>query len=98
MDSAIRKLILSGEGQFVEFKKKANHPEKIIREVVAFANSGGGHLFIGVDDNGTISGLKFPEDEEYILTKAINELCKPNINFKVDYLQHKDAEILHYTI
>lgn len=98
MDSAIKKLIVSGEGQFVEFKKKANHPEKIVREVVAFANSGGGHLFIGVDDNGSISGLKFPEDEEYILTKAIHELCKPAINFKVDFLHHKDVEILHYTI
>ena len=66
--SEVLRLIRQGEGQFVEFKKKANHPEKIIKEVVAFANAGGGNLFIGVDDHGTISGLKFPEDEEYILT------------------------------
>lgn len=92
------KLIRSGEGQYVEFKKKANHPEKIIREVVAFANSQGGHLFIGVDDDGTISGLKYPEDEEYVLTKAIKELCKPLIDFKVKILQLKDVEILHYEI
>ena len=46
----IYQLINSGEGQFVEFKKKVNHG-KIIREVVAFANAQGGHLFIGVDDN-----------------------------------------------
>ena len=97
VQEAIR-LIRQGEGQFVEFKKKANHPEKIVREVVAFANSGGGHLFIGVDDNGSISGLKFPEDEEYILTKAIRELCKPAISFEVEYLEIRDVEILHYTI
>jgi len=93
------KFIKQGEGQFVEFKKKANHPEKIIREVVAFANSGGGNLFIGVDDNGTISGLRYPEDEEYVLSKAIEELCKPSIDFEVSYLQvREDIEILHYHI
>ncbi|MEM6737685.1 MAG: ATP-binding protein [Bacteroidota bacterium] len=95
---AIR-LIRQGEGQFIEFKKKANHPEKIVREVVAFANSDGGNLFIGVDDNGTISGLRYPEDEEYVLTKAIKELCKPEVAFEVSYLKVKeDIEILHYHI
>lgn len=92
------KLIRGGEGQFVEFKKKANHPEKIIREVVAFANTSGGNLFVGVDDNGTLAGLKYPEDEEYVLTKAINELCRPAIDFSVEILQVKDVEILHYYI
>ncbi|MEQ6167269.1 MULTISPECIES: ATP-binding protein [unclassified Ekhidna] len=93
------KLIRGGEGQFVEFKKKANHPEKIIREVVAFANSTGGHLFIGVDDNGALAGLKYPEDDEYVLTKAINELCRPAILFSVEVLQvREDVEILHYHI
>ncbi len=94
----ILKLIRGGEGQYVEFKKKANHPEKIIREVIAFANSQGGHLFIGVDDDGSISGLKYPEDDEYVLTKAIKELCKPLIDFQVKILQIKDVEILHYEI
>jgi len=94
----IVKLIRQGESQFVEFKKKANHPEKIIREVVAFANSEGGHLFVGVDDDRTISGLKYPEDDEYVLTKAIQELCKPVIDFTVDVLQINDIEFLHYQI
>lgn len=95
----VLKLIRGGESQYVEFKKKANHPEKIIREVVAFANSEGGHLFIGVNDNGTLAGLKYPEDEEFVLTKAIKELCRPAIDFTVELLQIKDdVEILHYHI
>ncbi len=93
------RLIHGGESQVVEFKKKANHPEKIIREVVAFANSDGGHLFIGVNDNGTLAGLKYPEDEEYVLTKAITELCRPAIEFTVELIQVRyDIEILHYHI
>ena len=93
------KLIRGGESQFVEFKRKANHPEKIIREVVAFANSEGGHLYVGVNDNGSLAGLKYPEDEEYVLSKAIRELCRPAIDFTVDLLIVKeDIEILHYYI
>ncbi len=93
------KLVRQGEGQFIEFKKKANHPEKIIREVVAFANSDGGNLFIGVDDDGTLCGLKHPEDEEFVLSKAIKELCKPKITFEVRQLKIKeDIEILHYKV
>lgn len=93
------KLIRSGESHYVEFKKKANHPEKIVREVVAFANAQGGHLFIGVDDDGNLSGLKYPEDEEYTLTKAIHELCRPQVYFTSEILNLKeDTEILHYQI
>ncbi|GAB4233005.1 MAG: hypothetical protein Tsb0034_06060 [Ekhidna sp.] len=96
--SAVR-LIKQGEGQFVEFKKKANHPEKIVREVVAFANAGGGNLFVGVDDNGTISGLSYPEDDEFVLTRAITELCRPKVDFEVQELKVKsDTVILHYRI
>jgi len=101
MNERVRKavrLIRKGEGQTIEFKKKANHPEKIVREVVAFANSEGGNLFIGVDDNGTISGLKFPDEEEFILSKAIRELCRPAIQFDVHHLVIKDAVILRYEI
>ncbi|WP_434478898.1 AlbA family DNA-binding domain-containing protein [Gemmatimonas sp.] len=32
-------------------------PDGLAAELVAFANSGGGRLFIGVHDNGTIAGL-----------------------------------------
>lgn len=95
----VLRLIHGGESQFVEFKKKATHPEKIIREVVAFANSEGGHLFIGVNDNGTLAGLKYPEDDEFVLTKAINELCRPSIDFTVELLEiREEVEILHYHI
>ncbi len=95
----IRRLISEGENGFVEFKKKANHPEKIIREVVAFANSSGGHLFIGVADDKKIAGLKYPEEEEFVLSRAIRELCNPQIEFEVETREFKDdKKILHYQI
>lgn len=71
-----------GEHIAQEFKKKIAHPEKVVREVVAFANTHGGRLMIGVDDDGTVSGLKFPEEEEYLLHQAILKYCHPPILFK----------------
>ncbi len=74
---ALKALVKQGEGMHLEFKLKAAHPEKIVREIVAFANTEGGLLLIGVSDDKSIPGLKFPDEEEYILTRAIAKYCAP---------------------
>lgn len=95
----LKRLVRGGESQTVEFKRKINHPEKVVREVVAFANSDGGHLLVGVDDNGNIPGLKFPDEEEFVMTKAIEELCRPKVEFSLERIQIKDGRsVLHYEI
>ena len=95
----IKRLVKGGEGDHVEFKKKINHPEKVIKEVVAFANTQGGHLFVGVDDDRHIDGLSFPHEEEFILTKAIEELCRPSIPFTTEIVELNESKsILHYEI
>ncbi len=79
----IKKLATKGEGLMIEFKKKAAHPEKIVRELVAFANTAGGHLLIGVDDDGTVSGQRFIEEEIFVMEKAIQELIHPPLEYQV---------------
>ncbi|TDQ13789.1 putative DNA-binding protein [Algoriphagus boseongensis] len=79
----VRALASKGEGLRIEFKKKASFPEKIIREVIAFANTEGGDLLIGVDDDGTVSGQKFIEEEIFVMEKAIRELIFPKLSFEV---------------
>jgi predicted HTH transcriptional regulator len=59
----LRKLAIQGEGIQLEFKRKATHPEKVVREMIAFANTHGGTVLIGVDDDGSLVGVKYPEDE-----------------------------------
>lgn len=83
----IRHLVSGGESVTVEFKRKVAHPEKIIKELVAFANTRGGYLFIGVNDDGTIPGLKFPEDHIYLLEKAIEKYCRPALPYDIDTIQ-----------
>ncbi len=77
-------MVSGGESTTVEFKRKVAHPEKIIKELVAFANTRGGYLFIGVNDDGSIPGLKFPEDHIYALEKAIVKYCRPSLPYTIE--------------
>ena len=79
----VKELALKGEGLQIEFKKKANFPEKIVREVIALANTQGGSILIGVDDDGTVSGQRFIEEEIFVMEKAIRELIFPPLEVEV---------------
>ncbi len=95
----LKALVKKGEGTALEFKLKASHPEKIVREVVAFANSQGGLLLIGVGDDKAIPGLKFADEDEYILTRAIEKYCKPAISYHLQRLTvYAEREVLIFTI
>lgn len=75
-------LVAEGEGLQLEFKRKATHPEKIVRELIAFANTEGGTLLIGVDDDGSIPGVKHPEEEGHVISEALKKYCKPALLYK----------------
>jgi predicted HTH transcriptional regulator len=95
----LKNQVHGGEGENLEFKKKVAFPEKIVREIVAFANTNGGNLFIGVDDNGEISGLKFAEEEHFELERAIKNYCKPMIDYKYEIIPiSQKKSVIKYTI
>ncbi len=83
----IKSLVKRGEGQQLEFKMKVKFPEKIIREMVAFANSEGGILLLGVGDLGEVAGLQFPDEDQFALDRAIEKYCFPAFS----YLSYKVA-------
>lgn len=47
--------IQEGEGYHIEFKEKVSH--NLDREIVAFANASGGEIYLGVNDDGQITGV-----------------------------------------
>jgi hypothetical protein len=95
----LKELVKRGEGEHVEFKLKSNHPEKIVREIVAFANSGGGKLFVGVGDDKSIKGLKDAEEDEYTLSRAIDKYIFPKIAYKHEKIPiTHDRDVLVLTI
>ncbi|NOS55783.1 MAG: ATP-binding protein [Cyclobacteriaceae bacterium] len=89
----LRLLIAGGESLYLEFKKKATHPEKILREMIAFANTQGGTILIGVDDDGSISGVKYPE-EEWMGVSALLANSKPPIPYHVSLIAIPDHRFI----
>ncbi|MFK7971671.1 MAG: helix-turn-helix domain-containing protein [Bacteroidia bacterium] len=85
--SALRRLVAEGEHTHLEFKRKANHPDRIARELVAFANTEGGTLLIGVDDDGGIYGTKTPEGDQFAMQKVLDELVVPRLGVKYSYIR-----------
>ncbi len=79
---ALSKLVAGGEGPTLEFKRKVRHPERIAREFVAFANTEGGIVLIGVDDDGTIYGCKDAAGEAYELETWIRANVTPSLVFE----------------
>lgn len=95
----LKELVKKGEGEHLEFKLKTNHPEKIVREIVAFANTGGGKLFVGVGDDKTIKGLKDADEDEYTLSRAIDKYIYPPIAYKHEKISiSPDRDVLVLTI
>jgi predicted HTH transcriptional regulator len=95
----LKQVVLRGENIHTEFKLKTNHPEKIAREIVAFANTEGGNLLIGVADDKNLIGLKYAEEDQFILEKAINTLISPLIIYTVETILLEDEkEILLFKI
>lgn len=78
----LEKLCRKGEGQQLEFKQYVSEPDQIIEEVSGFLNSSGGILFIGVKDNGSINGLKFPEDDLIFILDYIDKNLVPKAVFQ----------------
>ena len=53
----LARLVGSGENSGVEFKRDDLRPERVAREVAGLLNLEGGHLLLGVEDDGTVAGL-----------------------------------------
>jgi predicted HTH transcriptional regulator len=80
--SELQRLVIEGEGHQLEFKRKASHPEKIVREMIAFANTEGGTILIGVDDNGTLPGIKYPDEELLSVHEALEKHVKQTLVYQ----------------
>ncbi len=85
MSQYLQKLILEGEHQQQDFKYCISDSRKIAKSLVAFANTDGGRLLIGVKDNGNIAGVR-SEEEYYMVESAAKIFSKPPIDF--DTRQH----------
>lgn len=97
MSKYIENLIKQGENQQLDFKFEINDSKKIARTIVAFANTDGGKLLIGIKDNGSVTGIR--SEEEYHMVEAASQMyCKPPIQFEGKEWKINNKTILEITI
>ena len=89
-------IIANGESSGVEFKMDDIRPEQLAKEIVALVNLQGGRVILGVEDDGTISGIRRVDAQEWVLNVFRDKVFPQIIPFyeeiKIDD-QHRVAVI-----
>lgn len=97
MSTQLYKLIQEGEHQKQDFKYCVNDSKKIAKTLVAFANTDGGRLLLGVKDNGRIAGVR--TDEEFYMVEAAAKIhSNPPIDFTTRQWQVEGKTVLEIQI
>lgn len=96
-DRHIQNLISEGEHQQLDFKFEISDSKRIARSLVAFANTDGGRLLVGVKDNGAIAGVR--SDEEVHMIQAAAEMyCVPPVKYLTEEWEINGKTVLEVII
>ncbi len=83
LKTELAELMRNGENSGVEFKRDDVRPEHVAQEIVAMANLQGGYVLLGVEDDGTPSGLarETRRAEEWVMTLCRDLVTPPLIPY-----------------
>jgi hypothetical protein len=90
-------MIAEGEHQRQDFKYCINDSRKIAVSLVAFANTDGGRLLLGIRDNGSVAGV-VSEEEYYMAEAAARLYSKPPIPFHIQVWKAEGKTVLEIII
>ena len=73
-------LLSSGKNSGIEFKRDEVRAESLAKELVAFGNFEGGRILLGIDDDGTISGLQYSPERDYRqIEEWVMQVCRAHV-------------------
>jgi predicted HTH transcriptional regulator len=87
-------LIEEGENIHCEFKRKFSSKEKIAREMMAFANTSGGYILFGIDDDKKIVGVESEKGEAELIIDVAKNFIEPPIEYEIEYKDLYGKEIV----
>ncbi len=91
----IEELLEQAEGKTLEFKQDLSSPKNLVKTLVAFANTAGGRVIIGVDDKTRLPvGVDRPLDEEERLCSIIADSISPRLVPNIDMITVNDKTLL----
>lgn len=95
MENENKGVIPLHEDEKTEFKRELT--SKIYKEVVAFINTDGGTIYLGIDDQGNHIGLSDPSEDALRLTNGIRDSIKPDAMMYV-HLSNLDPDLIKVDI
>ncbi|MCK4710814.1 MAG: putative DNA binding domain-containing protein, partial [Gammaproteobacteria bacterium] len=94
MSNFIDDLLESPESKTLEFKQNLSSPTPLLKTLVAFANTAGGRLVIGITDDKSVLGIQHPLDEEERLANLIADSIAPRLVPKVEMVTVEGKTLL----
>jgi len=86
--------IARGEGPRLDFKRDLSSPKSVLKDIVAFANTAGGTVVVGLDDDGSVVGVADPLHEEERLSSRISDGIEPQLLPEIYAVSHGEHELL----
>jgi len=99
-EQELARLIAEGEGPYLEFKTPGTKPVALARTLVAFANTGGGRVIIGIDDT-TRQPTGVPDREatlDNIYRAASLDCCQPAVSISVEERTYQGQPVFVITV
>ena len=79
------------ENERMEYKSQLT--EDIYKEVIAFTNTDGGVIYIGIDDQGNVTGIDNVDETYTRLTNGIRDAIQPDVTMFVRYVLQENKVI-----
>jgi predicted HTH transcriptional regulator len=93
-EDMLQELIFEGENSRIEFKRKFTTPTKIAKEISAFANTRGGYLIFGIDDDGSVYGVPSEKSEMDLIETASGFYLEPPLNLDIYIVNYKYKDVV----
>jgi len=80
-------LIVKGEDSYTEFKEEKVHSNDLAAEIVAFANTEGGKILLGLSDKKEIKGVTNPDKEMMRVENISRNNCEPPLTVNIEKIK-----------
>ncbi len=90
----IEVLLDEGEGYQLEFKRKVSSPEKIAKALVGFANTKGGTVLFGIDDDHSVIGVESEKSEVEMIHNVAEYHCEPPVQIEIEIVSYKGKDVI----
>ena len=96
----LQRLLAGGEDSQHQFKREITHPDSLAAELVALSNSGGGQIFVGVEDDGRISGLSPQQVRAFnqLLSNTASNNVRPPIHPSTQNIATEQGVVIVVTV